>query len=336
MNWRHCVLLLPRFASQQGLRRRRRVRRRASAKPPSSRMKCVRVAGSATSQINVGDGVLRDETVRTGADSAARLVMADSTNLSLGPNATLKLDRTVFNDEHSYRDIAIRLTTGAFRFVTGHSEKTAYKITTPLATIGVRGTILDILSQRGQTIVVLQEGASRVCTTELPMHRADPARRHRDHHLDRRQGHDHEDQRAALDLCRDLRGSGRALFRQRSLPTPSPTIDAALSMTAASQRSCADADDGKDCSAQLASHRSHSRAALCAGCWPMQRCRRSRPRGIADTLRQRQLRPQRQRRPRPTPSPAPIARRRPRRRRRPARIPAADRSTISPTSASTR
>jgi hypothetical protein len=28
----------------------------------------------------------------------------------------------------------------------------------------VRGTILDILSQRGKTTVVLQEGASRVCT----------------------------------------------------------------------------------------------------------------------------------------------------------------------------
>jgi hypothetical protein len=124
----------------------------------------VRVAGPASSQINVGDGLLRDETVRTGLDSAARLVMADSTNLSLGPNATIKLDRTVFNDEHSYRDIAIRLTTGAFRFVTGHSEKTAYKITTSLATIGVRGTVLDILSQRGRTTVVLQEGASLVCT----------------------------------------------------------------------------------------------------------------------------------------------------------------------------
>jgi hypothetical protein len=125
----------------------------------------VRVAGSATSQINVGDGLLRDETVRTGLGSAARLVMADSTNLSLGPNATLKLDRTVFNDEHSYRQIAIRLTTGAFRFVTGHSEKAAYKITTALATIGVRGTTLDLLVQRGRTTVVLQDGASTVCTT---------------------------------------------------------------------------------------------------------------------------------------------------------------------------
>ena len=124
----------------------------------------VRVA-TTTTPISVGDSMLRDETVRTGADSAARFVMADSTNLSLGPSATLKLDRTVFNDEHSYRDVAIRMTTGAFRFVTGHSEKTAYKITTPLATIGVRGTTLDILSQRGRSVVVLQDGAASVCTT---------------------------------------------------------------------------------------------------------------------------------------------------------------------------
>ncbi|MCK1423183.1 FecR domain-containing protein [Bradyrhizobium sp. 180] len=122
-----------------------------------------RVAAS-TTPINVGDSMLRDETVRTGAGSAARFVMADSTNLSLGPSATLKLDRTVFNDEHSYRDVAIRMTTGAFRFVTGHSDKTAYKITTPLATIGVRGTTLDILSQRGRSVVVLQDGAASVCT----------------------------------------------------------------------------------------------------------------------------------------------------------------------------
>ena len=128
------------------------------------RNEVVRVAASATSQINVGDGLNRDEIVRTGLDSAARLVMADSTNLSLGPSASIKLDRTVFDDEHTYRDIAIRLTTGAFRFVTGHSAKTAYKIVTPLAAIGVRGTVLDILSQRSKITVVLLAGASRVCT----------------------------------------------------------------------------------------------------------------------------------------------------------------------------
>jgi hypothetical protein len=127
----------------------------------------IRVSGTSGTQINVGDAVLRNETVRTGSNSATRLVMIDSTNLSLGANSSITLDRTVFNDERSYRDVTIRLTTGAFRFVTGHSDKNAYKITTGLATIGVRGTTLDILSQRGRTTVVLQDGASRVCTLSL-------------------------------------------------------------------------------------------------------------------------------------------------------------------------
>ncbi len=48
--------------------------------------------------------------------------------------------------------------------MTGHSDKNAYKITTGLATIGVRGTTLGILAQRGVTTVVLEDGAARVCT----------------------------------------------------------------------------------------------------------------------------------------------------------------------------
>ena len=164
MNWRYAVLCFCASLSSAGFaadpaRAQTRVGEAAVVKN-----EVVRVTGSASSQINVGDAVLRDEVVRTGPDSATRLVMADSTNLSLSANATITLDRTVFNDEHSYRDIAIRLTTGAFRFVTGHSEKAAYKITTSLGTIGVRGTILDILVQRGKVTVVLQEGAASVCT----------------------------------------------------------------------------------------------------------------------------------------------------------------------------
>jgi hypothetical protein len=163
MNWRNGVLYIFLLCLAAGL----------TANPVSAQTRVgeaaviqnevVRVTGSANSQINVGDSVLRDEIVRTGLESAARLVMADSTNLSLGPSATIKLDRTVFSDEHSYRDIAIGLTSGAFRFVTGHSEKTAYKINTPLATIGVRGTTLDILNQRARNIIVLQDGQGRVC-----------------------------------------------------------------------------------------------------------------------------------------------------------------------------
>jgi hypothetical protein len=163
MNWRRRIISLAALGVAVGLATSPALAQARVGEAAIIKNEVVRVAGPSTSQINVGDGVLRDEVVRTGADSAARLVMADSTNLSLGPSATIKLDRTVFSGERSYRDIAIRLTTGAFRFVTGHSEKTAYKITTPLTTIGVRGTVLDILSQRDMTTVVLQVGASLVC-----------------------------------------------------------------------------------------------------------------------------------------------------------------------------
>ncbi|MFZ2157766.1 MAG: FecR domain-containing protein, partial [Bradyrhizobium sp.] len=165
MSWRHGVLSISALCLAAGLAASPAHAQTRVGEATVIKNEVVRVTGSATSQINVGDSVLRDEIMRTGLDSAARLVMADSTNLSLGPNSTLKLDRTVFDDEHSYRDISIRLTTGAFRFVTGHSEKAAYKIQTQVATIGVRGTVLDILSQRGKTTVVLRDnGALRVCT----------------------------------------------------------------------------------------------------------------------------------------------------------------------------
>jgi hypothetical protein len=172
MNLRHCVLHISALCLAAWLAANPAYAQTSAGEAAPTRVgeaaviqkQVVRVMETATSQINVGDGVLRDETVQTGDDSAARLVMSDSTNLSLGANATLKIDLTVFDDQHKYRDIAVRLSTGAFRFVTGHSEKPAYKITTSLATIGVRGTILDIQSLKGKTTVVLQEGGSTVCT----------------------------------------------------------------------------------------------------------------------------------------------------------------------------
>jgi hypothetical protein len=114
-------------------------------------------------KISNGDEIFRDETVRTAADSDAKFVLRDDTNLSLGPGSTLKLDRAVFSGEAGAGDIAVKLSTGAFRFITGHSSKESYKIVTPLATVGVRGTTLDLLNQRGRNVVVLQDGKARVC-----------------------------------------------------------------------------------------------------------------------------------------------------------------------------
>jgi FecR-like protein len=110
-----------------------------------------------------GDSVFKDEVVATEDDSSAKFVLKDSTNLMLGPGSRLKLDHAVFSDEKSVGDILIKLTLGSFRFITGHSAKEAYVITTPIATMGVRGTTLDFLIEQTQNTVVLKEGQSRVC-----------------------------------------------------------------------------------------------------------------------------------------------------------------------------
>src|SRR4029453_3347511 len=73
--------------------------------------------------INIGDDVVRDEVIRPSADANARFGLIDNTKLTLGPPSPLKIDRAVLADESRYKQIAIRLTGGAFRFITGNSDK---------------------------------------------------------------------------------------------------------------------------------------------------------------------------------------------------------------------
>jgi hypothetical protein len=115
------------------------------------------------SKIVNGDDIVRDELVRTNMDSSAKFVLRDSTNLLLGPNSTLKLDKAVFAGEKGVGDIAVKLAVGSFRFITGNLAKESYVINTPLATLGVRGTTLDFLVERLKNTVVLKEGQAHVC-----------------------------------------------------------------------------------------------------------------------------------------------------------------------------
>jgi hypothetical protein len=115
------------------------------------------------SKIIAGDDIIRNELVHTSADSSAKFVLRDSTNLLLGPNSTLKLDRAVFSGEQGVGDIAVKLTLGSFRFITGNLAKESYAINTPLATLGVRGTTLDFLVERSKNTVVLKQGQAHVC-----------------------------------------------------------------------------------------------------------------------------------------------------------------------------
>jgi hypothetical protein len=117
-------------------------------------------------KVNVfqGDDVFKDEGVRTDADSSARLVLRDNTNLLLGPSSSIKLDRFVYAGPSQPGAIAVNLVKGALRFATGDADKKAYLIKTPTAALGVRGTVLKIVSNSTKTFVVLDEGGAIACT----------------------------------------------------------------------------------------------------------------------------------------------------------------------------
>jgi hypothetical protein len=114
-------------------------------------------------KILAGDNVIRDEVIQTLDDSGAKIVLKDSTNLVLGPNSRLKLDKAVFTDEKGLGEIAIKLANGSFRFITGNGPKESYTITTSLATIGIRGTVLDFDLSALENDIAVVEGQSRVC-----------------------------------------------------------------------------------------------------------------------------------------------------------------------------
>ncbi len=117
-------------------------------------------------QINVGENVIRNEIVKTASESWTKLVFSDSTNLSVGPNAIVRLSNFVSTGPSSYGKATVDIAKGAFRFATGHSEKRAYEINTGVATIGVRGTVFDGDAETGATKLHVASGEVLVRTAK--------------------------------------------------------------------------------------------------------------------------------------------------------------------------
>lgn len=109
----------------------------------------------------VPDAVHRDETIRTEAKAQAHLRFSDESDLKLGPDARLKLDAFVFSGK---KDAAMELVSGTMRFVSGNGPKGSYLIKTPVATVGLRGTTVEVTVRGGRTFVSLHDGAAQICT----------------------------------------------------------------------------------------------------------------------------------------------------------------------------
>lgn len=117
--------------------------------------------------LSVSDPVNADETVSAGVDSHGELRLNDDSKVIVGPNSSISLDAFVVSQNNGFAQGTLKVTKGAFRFITGNSAKGTFKVETPLSTIGVRGTTFDIYvdGETGDTRVLLFQGQLRVCTT---------------------------------------------------------------------------------------------------------------------------------------------------------------------------
>ncbi len=127
------------------------------------------LTGDAERRIKRGDDVLLNELIKTGALARAELRFLDQTVLTIGAKSTVRLDAFVYNPDNRSGKIVLNTLKGAFRFVSGSAVKSAYRIETPLATIGVRGTVIDGYLNRAGTlgVFILREGGMKVCSTSM-------------------------------------------------------------------------------------------------------------------------------------------------------------------------
>lgn len=113
--------------------------------------------------VRPGENVFHDETIKTDHESHAQLRLLDQSNLWLGAQAAIKLDRFIYDPNGRNPSVVVSALKGAVRWVSGSLPSKSYKIQTPHVALGIRGTTFDVLVGRTETVVVLVEGAVTVC-----------------------------------------------------------------------------------------------------------------------------------------------------------------------------
>ena len=118
----------------------------AEAQPNIGSVDVVRIwaygtpVGVSKRDLLVKDAVFGNERVETVRDGALHLRFVDDTVFRLGSNSSAVLDKFVFDPDTGTGEIALSLSKGLFRYVSGILKGPAVTIRTPTATIGLRGS----------------------------------------------------------------------------------------------------------------------------------------------------------------------------------------------------
>ena len=127
--------------------------------------------GAQVVTLQVGAHIVHKERIKTTPTGTVQLLFLDKSTLSIGPNANLLIDEYVYNPSEGRGHMAISLTEGALRYVGGQlSHEGQATVTTPFATIGIRGGTATITPTRVINLfgtITIQNGGGTVVIRRL-------------------------------------------------------------------------------------------------------------------------------------------------------------------------
>jgi hypothetical protein len=116
------------------------------------------VAAAEAEPLYYGNDVFAEEKVVTPAGGSTVMRFSDQTQLQIGANSTVVLDRFVYDADSQSADASMKFTKGIFRYVAGQAKNEQdIKLSTPTTTLTIRGTkfIIFVATDGGTTVEVI-------------------------------------------------------------------------------------------------------------------------------------------------------------------------------------
>ena len=124
--------------------------------------------------LEVADDVFQEEVIDTGDEGATRIAFIDGTQLTMGPNSRVTLDRFVYDPAGDDSSMVVGFVSGMFEFASGLIPSGGYDLRTPFANLTIRGTRLRIMVLNNALQVTAPEGEVEVYKGPLSVELGDP------------------------------------------------------------------------------------------------------------------------------------------------------------------
>ncbi len=116
------------------------------------------VAGAIGRQVRSGESIFIGDRIRSGAAAGMQIVLLDETVFTIGAESDITVDEFIYNPANGSGKLTASIGKGAFRFVTGkiaQGKPENMTVKTPVATMGIRGTIVYGLTTDTEAIIAL-------------------------------------------------------------------------------------------------------------------------------------------------------------------------------------